>query len=465
MVGVVSRDRLEIRAVHRFGNAPVPVAGRLYTDILRLHAEVLAGLRAAGQGGALASVGIDGWGVDYGLLDAAGTLIGNPVHYRDARTEHVRLSMPAAEIYAITGIQQLPINTLCQLAAAAGSPELAAARTLLLLPDLLGYWLTGAAGAEVTNASTTQLLDVRTRQWATGLMARAGIPPSIFPPLRQPGEPVGALLPGPAAQVGLPAGLPVLAVASHDTASAVVGTPAAGEDFAFISSGTWSLAGLELAGPVLSSASQSANFTNEAGVDGTVRYLRNVMGLWLLQESLRTWREAGQAVSLRQLLAAAARLPALECVVNVDDPAFLAPGDMPARIEAACRAGGRPVPGSPAQTVRCILDSLALGHLRAVGDAQRLSGRHADVVHMTGGGARNALLCQLTADACGLPVIAGPDEATAIGNVLVQARAHGAVPSGLDGMRALVRGTQRLRRYRPRGSVARWRAAAAGLEI
>jgi rhamnulokinase len=469
VVGQVGPGSLTVHEVHRFANAPVSVLGRLHTDILRLHAEILAGLAVASRELDLASVGIDSWGVDYGLLDADGALIGNPVHYRDARTEgvlpQILARVSAAELYAITGIQQLPINTLCQLVAASGTPELESARTLLLLPDLLGYWLTGAVGAEVTNASTTQLLDVRTRTWAGELIRRAGIEPGLFPPLRQPGDLVGGLLPPPAAQAGLPTGLPVVAVGSHDTASAVAGTPASSGSFAFISLGTWSLVGIELTKPVLTSQSQQANFTNEAGLNGTTRYLRNVMGLWLLQESLRAWDLAGQAGALRRLLASAAREPALRFVIDVADPAFLAPGDMPARIAAACRAAGQSEPAGEIEVTRCILDSLALAHRRGVADAQRLSGRHADVIHVVGGGARNPLLCQLTADACALPVIAGPAEATAIGNVLVQAGALGAVPGELADMRALVRATQPLRRYRPRGSTAAWQAAEHRLGV
>ena len=444
MVGQVGSDSLTVHELHRFANAPVSVLGHLQTDILRLYAEILAGLRVATGGFELASIGIDSWGVDYGLVDAAGALAGNPLHYRDARTDGVLpkilASVSAAELYAITGTQQLPINTLCQLVAAAGSPQLESARTLLLLPDLLGYWLTGSVGAEVTNASTTQLLDVRTRTWACELMRRTGIEPGLFPPLRQPRDLVGGLLAGPAAEAGLPAGLPLLAVGSHDTASAVAGTPATGGNFAYISLGTWSLVGMELTEPVLTIESQQANFTNEAGLDGTVRYLRNVMGLWLLQECARAWDLAGQGVTLPRLMASAAREPSLRFVIDVDDPAFLAPGDMPARIAAACRASGQAAPASHAEVARCILDSLALGHRRAVADAQRLSGRHADVIHVVGGGARNPLLCQLTADACGLPVIAGPAEATAIGNILVQASALGAAADDLIGMRALVAG-------------------------
>jgi sugar (pentulose or hexulose) kinase len=463
MAGRVGGGLVELREAHRFANLPVSVGGTLHWDILGLYREVLGGIRAAGTGAELASAGIDSWGVDYGLIDSGGALLGNPVHYRDRRTEgaieRVQARIPAAELYETTGIQQLAFNTICQLTAAEGTPQLQAAATLLLIPDLLGYWLTGSAGAEITNASTTQLLDVRARTWATSLIGRAGIPQHVFPPLRQPGEPVGELLPEVAAGAGLRAGLPILAVGSHDTASAVAAVPAQGGNFAFISCGTWSLAGMELGGPVLTEASRLANFTNEAGLDGTIRYLRNLAGLWPLQESLRAWPGA----DLADLLAAAARLPALRWVINPDDPGLLAPGDMPARIAAACKAAGQEPPDGRAETVRCILDSLALAHRRAITEVQRLSGQHADVIHLVGGGARNALLCQLTADACGLPVVAGPVEASALGNVLVQARALGAAPGDLAGLRALVFASSRLRHFTPGGSPDRWKAAARRL--
>jgi rhamnulokinase len=452
-----------VAAAHRFANVPVRVLGTLHWDILRLYAGVVDGIRAAARAGPIASVGIDAWGVDYGLLDAAGRLVGNPVHYRDARTRDVvpRLlaRIPAAELYAATGIQQLPINTLCQLVAAAGTPALDRASRLLLIPDLIAYWLTGSAGAEVTNASTTQLLDVSTGEWATALMERAGLAPCLFPPLRAPGEPIGDLLPDVCAEAGLREPLPVTTVASHDTASAVAAVPASGRDFAYISCGTWSLVGMELDGPVLTQASRLANFTNETGLDHTIRFLRNVMGLWLLQESLRTWAAAGMRIDQAELTRAAMREPALRFVIDPDDPAFLAPGDMPARIAAACRAAGQGAPDGPAPTARCVLDSLALAYRRAITQAQELSGRAAGTIHLVGGGARNGPLCQLTADACGLPVVAGPREATPIGNILVQARALGTGPAELAGMRALVRGTQRLDRYLPSGPQRPWEEA------
>ncbi|HEY7278860.1 MAG TPA: rhamnulokinase family protein [Trebonia sp.] len=467
IAGRVSRDGVELHEVSRFPNEPVRAGGTLHWDILRLHANVVAGLRAASAAFPLASAGIDSWGCDYGLLDGDGALIGNPVHYRDRRTEGVSVPVPPGELYAVTGIQHLPFNTIFQVAAAAGTPALACARTLLLIPDLLAYWLTGQVGAEVTNASTTALLDVSSRTWAAGLMERAGIRPGLFPTLRQPGDAIGPVTGASGGEDGELAGadgepLPLIAVGSHDTASAVVAVPADGANFAYISSGTWSLVGMELDRPVLTEASRAANFTNEAGVDGTIRYLRNVSGLWLLQECLRHWGPT--AGSLEELLAKAAVLPPLRFVIDADDPVFLPPGDMPARIQGWLVERGRRASASPPEVVRCILDSLALAYRRALADAQDLSGRPADVVHIVGGGSRNELLCQLTADATGLPVIAGPAEATALGNVLVQGRALGAAPDSLGGLRALLRASPAvagLRRYTPSGDLRAWAAAAA----
>jgi len=460
MVGRAGDGQLELHQAHRFGNVPVSVAGTLYWDILRLHRGVLDGLRAAARAFDLAGLGIDSWGVDYGLLDDTGALLGNPVHYRDSRTDgvagQVLARIPAAELYATTGVQQLPFNTIYQLAAAAGTPQLAAARTLLLIPDLLGYWLTGEVGAEITNASTTQLYDARQQCWASGVIAAAGLPGHLFPPLRQPGTILGPLRPGVAGRTALP----VITVGSHDTASAVAAVPASGPSFGYISCGTWSLVGVELDHPVLTEASRLASFTNEAGLDGTVRYLRNVMGLWLLQESVRAWADAGQPADLASLLAAAARAPARQAVIDPDDPVFLPPGNMPQRITEACRQAAQPPPPDPPGVVRCILDSLALAYRRAIHQAQQLSGQQVDVVHVVGGGARNELLMQLTADACGLPVVAGPTEAAALGNILVQARALGAAPGDLAGMRALLRATQPLRRFQPSGDTRAWQAAA-----
>ena len=453
MVATVSEHDLGLREVHRFPNGGVRAGGRLQWDVLALHAGVLEGLRLAGrQVDRLDGIGIDTWAVDYGLLDADGQLLGSPVHYRDTRTDgvsaRVAATVGADELYARTGIQDLPFNTVNQLVAEQGTARLAAARTMLLIPDLLAYWLTGAVGAELTNASTTQLLDARTRRWDTDLADRLGVDTSLLPPLREPGETLGVLSPDVLEATGLSGPVPVVAVGSHDTASAVVGTPGRGR-FAYVSAGTWSLVGTELPAPVLDEPSRLANFTNEAGIDGTVRYLRNVMGLWLLQESLRQWAADGQQVELTSVLAEAADEPSWARVVDVDQPSLLPPGDMPARLASLCEDAGLPVPTTPAQTVRCIVDSLAVAHRDAVRDIERLTARPVEAVHLVGGGSQNELLCRLTADACGLPVVAGPVEATALGNVLVQARALGVGLPDLQAMRDLVRRTHEPLRYEP----------------
>lgn len=464
MVGRVGDGVLDVVEVHRFPNEPVKVLGTLYWDVLSLYRGVLDGLRAAGRTAPdLASVGIDSWAVDFGLLDGSGRLLANPVHYRDRRTdgvmERVVAKVGGERLYQVTGLQQLPFNTLYQLVAAEEAGLLDGAETLLMMPDLISYWLTGEIGAEATNASTTQMFDARRHGWAHDLVGNLGLPVNLLPRVREPGDRVGLLLPYVTRRVALADGVPVTAVGSHDTASAVVGVPARGERFAYISCGTWSLVGVELDRPVLSEPSRLANFTNEGGVDGRVRYLRNVMGLWLLQESLRTWQAEGLDVDLDDVLAAAADVTPFAAVVDPDDAAFLPPGDMPARIREACRRTAQPVPQTPPEVVRCILDSLALAHRRTVREAQELSGRDVDVVHIVGGGAQNALLCQLTADACGLPVLAGPVEATALGNVLVQGRALGTVHGDLEALRALVAKTQQIVTYQPRGNRGAWAAA------
>jgi rhamnulokinase len=428
MLGEVGPDLLRLTEVNRFWNGPVDLRGALHWDILHLYRSMLDGLRAAG---AVDSLGIDSWAVDYGLLDATGQLLSNPFHYRDSRTRISLQEVPVEELYQITGLQQLPINTLYQLKA---ERLLEQAETLLLIPDLLAYWLTGVIGAERTNASTTQLYDVRRRAWSVELAQRVAVPARLLPQLWEPGDVIGDY-----------AGTPVIAVGSHDTASAVVSVPASEERFAYISSGTWSLVGLELDAPVLTEQARLANFTNEGGVDGRIRFLRNVMGLWILQECQRVWQDD----DLPRLLDEAAAAPPFALLIDPDAPEFLAPGDMPARIGDAPKG----------VIVRCVLESLALAYRRTLRSAQELADRPVDVLHVIGGGSQNELLCQLTADACGLPVLAGPVEASALGNVLVQARALGEPLPDLAAMRALVRSTHRLRRYEPQGKPADWDAA------
>jgi rhamnulokinase len=462
MVGAVSSQTLELREAYRFSNDPVTLPDGLHWDVLRLYHEIVEGLgRAARMDHSISSVGVDGWGVDYGLLDRDGDLVGSPYHYRDARTalglERVLAAVPRDRLYATTGTQFMPINTVFQLAASMGTAALERADKLLLIPDLMGYWLAGGVHAEASNASTTGLFDPVAGSWATDLVRELGLPPELLPGLVHAGDSIGRLRQQVIADTGLAADTVLNAVGSHDTASAVVGVPAENERFAYISCGTWSLVGVELAGPVLGETSRQANFTNELGVDGRIRYLRNVMGLWLLQESMRAWEHAGEPADLAGLLAAAAELPPGGSVIDPDDPSFLPPGDMPGRVADYCRRTDQAIPTTRPAIVRCIVDSLAQAHARAISDARRLSGLDIAAVHIVGGGSRNELLCQLTADACGLPVIAGPVEATAIGNVLVQARACGLLRGDLATLRSVVRATQPLRHYDPaaRASIPR----------
>jgi len=454
IVGRVSDGRLSLEEVHRFPNEPVQLDDRLYWDVLRLHHEVLVGLRHASRSAPdLSSIGIDTWGVDVGFLDAAKSLVGNPVHHRDqsnlTAVERVHARIDPAALYARNGLQVMPFNTLYQLEAARRTPAFGIVRHVLPLPDLLGYWLTGVLIAERTHASTTGLLDPRTRSWDEGLVRLLGLRPTLLPPLADPGTERGRVLPAVRAATGLHETTVVTLVGSHDTASAVVAVPADGPAFAYISSGTWSLVGVETQAPILTEASREANFTNEGGVDATTRFLRNVTGLWLLQESQRAWERAGEPEPLAALLDAAAALPRGGPTFDPDDASFLTPGDMPARIAAWLTAAGLPVPEGRAALVRSILDSLAGAYARAIDDARRLTGRSIEVIHIVGGGSRNELLCRLTADATRLPVLAGPVEATAIGNILVQVRSLGLVQGGLDEMRAIVRASEPLRRFEP----------------
>jgi len=461
MLGAVGPGRLQLTEAARFRNGAVEVPGErgtaLHWDVLALWRESLAGLRqvaalARAAGEPVASVGVATWAVDYGLLAGDGTLLAAPRSYRDARTdgmaERVHQQLPAVELYRRNGLQHLPFTTLYQLVAEQDGPLLAAARTLLLVPDLVGYWLSGHLGAEATNVSTTGLADVHTGRWAEDLVALARIDAALLPPVHDPGAVLGGLRPAVASATGLD-GSRLVAVGSHDTASAVVGVPATDERFAYVACGTWALVGVELESPVLTAESLAAGFTNERGVDDRIRYLHNVMGLWVLQGCLADW--GLDSADLTALLDAAAELPAGGAVVDIDDPAFLPPGPMVTRVQQACEAAGQPVPVARPAVVRCVLDSLATAFARVVEDAVRLSGRDVDVVHVVGGGAQNALLCQLTADACGRPVLAGPVEATALGNVLVQARAAGAVTGALEDLRALVAATSDLVRYSPGG--------------
>ncbi|WP_308162773.1 rhamnulokinase [Nocardia alni] len=443
-------ERIVLREVHRFANEPLRLPDGLHWDIGGLYREICRGLTAAGP---VRSAGIDAWAVDYGLIGADGELLGLPYHYRDLRTPLPGRNAPdARELFQRNGLADLPFNTIHQLRA---EPDhrLAAAEHLLMIPDLLGYRLTGRMGAERTNVSTTGLYHIGDRDWDYPLLRRIGLPEGIFEPISDPGTALGSLREPVRASVGRD--VEIVRVPSHDTASAVAAVPAATDSFAYISCGTWSLVGVERPTPLLSKAARAAGFTNESGVTG-FRYLRNVMGLWLLQECQREWPGLDTAT----LCAQAAELPALSSLVDVGDPDFLPPGSrtpggMSARIAARCDGT---TPHTPAEFARCILDSLALGHARAVAAAVRTGGRDVDRVHLVGGGARNDLLCRSTASACGLPVAAGPVEATAVGNLLSQAITAGAL-RGWQAARQLVAVALPPVQYEPSGDPA-WREAA-----
>jgi rhamnulokinase len=453
MLGYVGENEIVLRSVARFPNAPVRIADGLHWNILELYRSALAGLGSAiREEPALRSVAVDSWAVDYALM-RGNRMLGTPYHYRDDRNvpaaEAVHRAVAPPELYRANGLQYLSFNTLYQLWAEKKAGALDGADSFLLIPDLLNFWLTGRRAAERTNASTTGLLNVTTREWDGGLIDRLGLPRRIFPELVDAGTTIGPLLPEVAAQLGAAADLVVTAAGSHDTASAVVAIPATTEDFAYISCGTWGLVGVELGSPVLSEESRIANFTNEGGVDGRVRFLHNVMGLWLLSESVREWERDGEAIDLPSLLGQAAAVRHPVPIFDASDARFMAPGDMPARIAAILTERGETVPADRPELVRSILESLAASFAAAVETARALSGATASVVHIVGGGSQNELLCQLTADRLGLPVLAGPVEATAIGNVLIQARAQGFVTGSLESLRSLVAAAFRPKRYVP----------------
>ena len=441
MVGRVGPDELTLTPVARFPNGPFTRPdGHLHWNYGELAGAVHRGLDALAASTTLASVGIDSWAVDYGLLDATGELLDEPFHYRDERTaagvHSVHALVPFEQLYRRNGLQFLPFNTLYQYAADA---QLGRAQLALLIPDLIAHGLTGRAVAERTNASTTGLLNVTTGEWDDTLIETLGLPRHLFPALVNPGELIGPWRDG----------VNVVAVGSHDTASAVVAVPATDRDFAYISCGTWGLVGVETDRPVLTDDARAANFTNEGGVDGCVRFLHNVMGLWLLNETLAEWG-VGSVSEMQEILDAAALVPGPVPTFDPNSPAFVTPGPMQGRIESWLREHEQPVPASRPALVRTILESLAEAFATAVVDASRLSGTSVRVIHLVGGGSQNELLCQLTADRSGLPVLAGPVEATALGNVLVQGRAHGAIDGSLEHLRALVARTFEPKRYDPR---------------
>jgi rhamnulokinase len=426
----------------------------LHWDLPELVRQALQGLSAAAGDGRLDGVGIDAWGCDYALLGAGDRMLGLPFHYRDERTStklvsraHARVSRE--ELYARTGIQTMPINTVFQLTAESGSPAIASAERIALIPDLIGLWLTGALVNEETIASTTGLLEARGPRWATDVVARLALPPAPFAgEVVAPGATLGPVLDGHAARAGRATGTPVRAVAGHDTASAFAAAPLTGPGAAVLSSGTWSLLGLELDEPELGADAAAFNLTNERGIDGTVRLLRNVMGLWLVQECRRAWREAGAERDYDELQTLAGAAGPAVPVFDPDHETLLHGGDMPGRIAALCTEAGQPAPASDGELLRCILVSLACKYRLVLAQLEQVAGRRIDTIHVVGGGARNTLLCRLTADITGREVLAGPVEATALGNVLVQALAIGELASVAD-LRRVAADSVALDRYEP----------------
>lgn len=444
--------RLSLEEMHRFANIPVQVRETLHWDVLRLWHDVQDGIARATAKTRIDAIGLDTWAVDFALLDAAGNLIGNPVHYRDARTngmmDQVFAAVPRAEVFARTGIQMLPFNTLYQLASMvkAHHPALRSAQTFLTVPDLLYYWLTGVKALEYTNATTTQCFNVGAQEWATDVLTALDIPTHLFGEVIDPGQILG--------KVGE---IPVVVAPHHDTGSAVIGVPAQIENFAYLSSGTWSLLGMELREPVINDAALQANVTNEGGYGGTIRLLKNIMGLWLIQQAKRTWDAEGQEHSYSELADLARSTDPFVSLIDPDHPAFLAPGDMPTRIREFCKQHGEPIPASIGAMSRCIFESLALKYRYVLELLIMLTGRQVDVLHIVGGGSQNALLCQMTADATGRTVLAGPVEATALGNALTQLIALGSLRSVEEGRR-LIRDSFPLRVYEPEQTAA-WTSA------
>jgi rhamnulokinase len=464
LLGSLENERLAVTEIHRFANTPLRLPDGLHWDTPYLWEQIKDGLRIAVQlvGDNLASIGLDTWGVDFGLLNGHGRLVAEPFHYRDGRTngilEKAFARLPRQEIYQRTGIQFMQINSLYQLLTLTGKPELEAAHTLLFMPDLFNYWLSGVKANEYTIASTSQCLDAVRRSWSFDLLDKMGIPRRIFGEIVPAGTILGKLRRAVADETGCPP-IPVIAVGCHDTASAVAAVPAETPDFIYLSSGTWSLMGIEMPQPVITPASLAYNVTNEGGVFGTIRLLKNIMGMWLLQQSRAEWAEAGRQYSYDQLTALAADTPAFGPFVQPNEDVFLSPGGMVGRVQQFCASHGQAVPHSEAQVARCILESLALEYRRVASQLDELAGRDSSIIHIVGGGARNWLLNQFTADCTRKTVVAGPVEATGAGNILVQAIALGHI-SGLPEGREIIRSSFTPQVYSP-GEPSGWDAAYA----
>ena len=463
MLGVYDGRTLELREIHRFLNEPVMLGDQYVWDLPRLFLEVKEGLRkAAKEGVRIDGIGIDTWGVDFGLLGKNGHLLGMPVHYRDARTEGMMEkafeTVSKKEIFERTGLAFQSFNTLYQLLAMKeqGDEALEAADTLLFMPDLIAYLLTGEKATEYTIASTSQMIDPSTRSWDKELLKKLGLPAGILTEIQPAGTVRGLLKEEIARETGLPQ-VPVIAVASHDTASAVAAVPAEkGSRFAYISSGTWSLLGAELKSPLCREEVMQSNYTNEGGLCGTTRLLKNIMGLWIIQECKRAWDREGAEIGFGEIVKLAEAAPAFKAVIDVDDPCFMAPGGMPERIQDYCRRTNQPVPETRGEIARVVYEGLALKYRWAIERLEKdLLGHQIDVLHIVGGGSKNEMLNRFTAQAIGRKVVAGPSEGTVIGNLLVQAMALGAI-DGLDALREVVACSFENKTYLPEGDASAW---------
>lgn len=448
--------RISMQEIHRFSNDPVMIRGVFHWDVLRLFFEIKQGITKALHQGGFDSIGIDTWGVDFGLFDKEGRLLGNPVHYRDERTagmmEKTFETVPADELYRRTGTQLIKLNTIFQLVALREKePELLErAETLLLMPDLFAYLLTGEKRAEYTEVSTTQCLDPKTGDWAFDLLERLEIPTRLFPRIIDAGETYGLLSEEICEELGCPR-VPVIAVATHDTGSAVVSVPTQQDDFIYISCGTWSLFGTELPKPVINETSRRFNLTNEGGFGRNVRFLKNIMGLWLIQESRRQWIREGFDVSYADLEREALASDSFRCFIDPDDPSFETPGNLPRRVQEYCRRTGQYVPETQGEIMRCIYESLAMKYRYTFQAIRAVTGRTYEAIHMIGGGTKDRLLCQMTADACQCDVVAGPVEATAMGNIAVQLIALGEL-DGLKAARRAIADSEEPKHYAPQNT-------------
>lgn len=466
--------QFDVQEVHRFPNGAVRLGSELHWDAPGIWAEIQTGLKKtkARQGRVPAGIGIDSWGVDYGLLDARDRLLGNPYHYRDARTnglpEAMSAVMSSRQLFRATGVQTMAINTCFQLASIArrGSRTLEDARTLLMIPDLFQFRLCGEKRAEYTEATTTELYDPRARCWSQETLEKFGLPERIFPQVVQPGTVLGQVLPDVLAECGFADSFPSIAVASHDTASAVAAIPGLDEASAFLSSGTWSLMGVAAEEPNLSDEAFDCGFTNEGSADGKSMLVKNMTGLWVLQECVRLWSAGGKRFTWSDLEEAASQAVAFHCFINPAAAELQAPADMRAAVAGYCVQTGQPAPETPGEVARCVFESLSFSYAQVLEDLERVTGRALNIVRVVGGGCLNRFLCQMTADACQREVIAGPVEAAALGNAMVQAVATAHLADLAEGRAALGRSVQ-YQTYSPtHGSVwhdafERYKAAVA----